>query len=55
MFFFFEESAQQHCEIIDYRDIYDRLKDIPATWTREFDLFSRLWYWHENDPRRQMQ
>lgn len=38
--------------VIDYRDIYDRLKDKPASrFTREMELFSRLYDWKLNDPR----
>ncbi len=53
MFFFFpEERELPPCQIIDYRDIYDRLKHIPADrWTRELDQFSVLFLWKLNDRR----
>lgn len=38
--------------VIDYRDLYERLKNISAArWTREMELFSKLYYWKINDPR----
>lgn len=40
------------CIIIDYRVLYERLKDVSAAkWTREVELFSRLYYWKLNDQR----
>ncbi|MEK5181373.1 hypothetical protein [Paenibacillus odorifer] len=51
MFFFFTEDRQP-CQIIDYRDIYDKLKDKPAgKWTREIEQFSVLYLWKQNDSR----
>lgn len=39
--------------VIDYRDLYERLKNISADkWTREMELFSKLYYWKLNDQRR---
>lgn len=46
-----EQPLKAPCIIIDYRDLYDRLKDIPAVWSQEMEMFSRLWYWKQNDPR----
>lgn len=38
--------------IIDYRDIYDQLKDIPADRpTIQLDLFEKLHQWKMNDMR----
>lgn len=38
--------------VIDYRDLYDRLKDVPAdNWTREIDRFEKLYEWKMNDSR----
>ncbi|EES73470.1 hypothetical protein POTG_01765 [Paenibacillus sp. oral taxon 786 str. D14] len=43
---------KQHNNVIDYRDVYERLKDISAArWTREMELFSRLYLWKLNDQR----
>ncbi|WP_199898934.1 hypothetical protein [Paenibacillus popilliae] len=44
--------AESESKVIDYRVLYERLKDVPATrWTREMELFSRLYLWRQNDPR----
>lgn len=38
--------------IVDYRDKYDELKDIPAgKWTKQMDKFAKLWEWRQNDDR----
>ncbi|MNP55872.1 hypothetical protein D3C76_1505490 [compost metagenome] len=38
--------------IIDYRDIYDRLKDIPADrLKKELNSFEKLYQWKMNDIR----
>ncbi|MBG9567461.1 hypothetical protein ABE38_19055 [Brevibacillus agri] len=38
--------------IVDYRVLYERLKDKPAArWTWETELFSRLYLWKLNDQR----
>lgn len=37
--------------IIDYRDIYDRLKDVPANLTKGLDIFEKLYQWKMNDKR----
>lgn len=37
--------------IIDYRDIYDRLKVIPANLTRDMVVFEKLYQWKMNDKR----
>lgn len=51
MFFFFQKERPP-CEIIDYRDIYNCLKDKPADkWTRELDQFHVLNLWRLNDRR----
>lgn len=40
--------------MIDYRIIYERLKDKPAAeLTRETELFSRLYRWRLNDARKE--
>jgi hypothetical protein len=40
--------------VIDYRIIYERLKDKPASeLTRELELFSRLYCWKLNDARKE--
>lgn len=38
--------------VIDYRDIYDQLKDKPAKeLNRELKMFGRLYLWKQNDRR----
>ncbi|WP_342576569.1 hypothetical protein [Paenibacillus sp. FSL M8-0142] len=45
-------STKGDSNVIDYRTLYDRLKDTDASkWTREMELFSKLYYWKLNDPR----
>ncbi|MDU7473598.1 MAG: hypothetical protein E7L01_09695 [Paenibacillus macerans] len=40
--------------VIDYRVLYERLKDgSAATWTREMELFSLLYFWKINDTRKE--
>lgn len=39
-------------KVIDYRDVYDRLKDITADrWSRDLDRFGKLYEWKMNDMR----
>ncbi|MEK5477526.1 hypothetical protein NYE70_11335 [Paenibacillus sp. FSL R5-0407] len=46
------ESQSKEAIVIDYRVLYDRLKETSAaTWTREMELFSKLYYWKLNDLR----
>ncbi|MEK5166172.1 hypothetical protein NYE69_28105 [Paenibacillus sp. FSL R5-0527] len=46
------EQKNEAANVIDYRALYDRLKDISAAkWTREIEMFSRLYYWKLNDRR----
>lgn len=45
---------EEKSKVIDYRVLYDRLKDgSAATWTREMELFSRLYLWRQNDTRKE--
>lgn len=38
--------------LIDYRDIYERLKDVTAdSWSKELDWFGKLYEWKMNDTR----
>lgn len=40
-------------KVIDYRDIYERLKEITADrWIRELDWFEKLYEWRMNDESR---
>ncbi|GIO84559.1 hypothetical protein J25TS5_14910 [Paenibacillus faecis] len=46
------EANAKEAGVIDYRILYDRLKETSAgTWTREMELFSKLYCWKLNDRR----
>ncbi|WP_170287155.1 hypothetical protein [Paenibacillus faecis] len=47
-----QKIATETSNVIDYRDLYDRLKEISAAkWTREMEMFSKLYCWKLNDRR----
>lgn len=40
-------------KVIDYRVIYDRLKDVVADrWSPDLDRFGKLYEWKLNDTRK---
>lgn len=48
------EQKEELSNVIDYRVQYDQLKEISAArWTREMEMFSRLYYWKLNDQRKE--
>lgn len=39
------------CIVIDYRDLYDQMKDLPADEYEQLAIFCKLAEWKKNDER----
>lgn len=45
----------EQSNVIDYREIYDHLKDMAAeNWSKQMKIFEKLYEWKLNDPREEV-
>lgn len=42
---------EDECKVINYMDIYNRLKDEPAVWDKKLQIFGKLYEWKLNEQQ----